>query len=171
MKKSVLVLLLLFSALAAVSAEQITKVGVVDLDSIFNRYFASSKGVRALEEKKKNFLNGRDERSAEIAKLEEKKLKAQNDDNQDLVLQLEGEISLKVQQLKDYNRVMLNQLKMDQEELMRQSDFSRELKAEITNIAQTQGYSLIIYRNDPNLLYYSSEVDITELVLQALIKN
>ena len=73
---------LIFVAGSALSAQQITKFGVVDTAKVYNAYFRNSTSVRNYEKKKADFQQEINKYTEELQKLQAKKMdyeKAGND--------------------------------------------------------------------------------------------
>jgi outer membrane protein len=167
--------LLLAALLAAVLGvspvigETITRVAVVDMSRIFTHYFRESQAVRELERMNQRVEDEVEAIREEIRQLEERKIEAENDGDEREALRLDNEIFRKKEYLREYVRVKGNQLRQMRENLASNSSFYQEVVAEIQFVAENEGYSLVI-RSDGHseLLWWTQEVDITELVLQRL---
>lgn len=169
--KSLLPAALLLAALGVspVMGETITRVAVVDLSRIFTHYFRESQAVRELERTNQRVEEEVDAIRDEIRRMEEQKIEAENDGDEREALRLDNEIFRKKEYLREYVRVKGNQLRQMRENLAGSSSFYQEVVAEIQYVAENEGYSLVV-RSDGHseLLWWTQEVDITELVLQRL---
>lgn len=63
---------------------------------------------------------------------------------------------------------MSDRIQSKKDSLLTGSDFSREIIRSVEYIAETEGFSIVLRKKDPNILYYNYEVDITNKVLQHL---
>ncbi|WP_028973523.1 OmpH family outer membrane protein [Spirochaeta cellobiosiphila] len=173
MKKyiSFLVLICLVSSFAF--ADRITKVGVVDLSRIYSVYYKESKAVREIEELKKTYQNDINRMNDEIRQLTEKKMKAENDGDDSTALKLDNEIFKKKELLKEYASMRQSQLKKKSDSVLESSDFLKEILSQIQYVSEAEGYSLILQKNgtSSNLVWYSPDVDITDAVLDRLVKS
>jgi len=166
--------ILLFIGLAALfpaAAEQLTTVGIVDVTKVTTAFFRDSQAVRELEDltaKLQAEINGI---TAEINQLRERKLTAENSGNQTLALQLDEEIFNKTNYLRDYYRIKSGQLQDRRNRLAESSSFLSELQGAIAFVAEDQGYNVILKSSDPNLLWWSRQVDITDLVITRLMRG
>jgi outer membrane protein len=155
--------------ISPVIGETITRVAVVDLARIFTQYFRESQAVRELERMNQRVEEEVEAIREEIRQLEEQKIEAENDGDEREALRLDNEIFRKKEYLREYVRVKGNQLSQMRQNLASNSSFYQEVVAEIQYVAENEGYSLVI-RSDgrSELLWWTQEVDITELVLQRL---
>jgi hypothetical protein len=103
----------------------------------------------------------------EIQDLEERKLDAENRGNSRDALELDSVIQDKKRYYQEYVRVRGNQIQQAAANLGSSNALASEILREIQYVAESNGFSLVLKRSDPNLLWWSYEVDITELVLSA----
>ena len=78
MKKIALILALALLSLAGLSAQQITRFGVVDTARVYQAYFRNSAPVRNYESKKSQFQAEITKRSEEIQTLKSQKTEAES---------------------------------------------------------------------------------------------
>ena len=168
MKKYLLTILILLSVAASATAAKLTMVAVIDLNQIVGDYFQQSSAWREIENLTEKTRENIEERKQEINRLKEKRLEAQQNENEQLVLSLEEEIRKKEEYLKEYNRIMSERISNRKDSLLTSSDFSREILKAVQYVAEQEGYSIVLRKKDPNILHYNKEVDITEKVLQYL---
>ena len=153
------------------SAEQITKVAVLDYTRILSAFYADSAEARRIDELKTVFAEDVRRLQSEIQILEEKKLEAENRGDSRNALDLDSTIQDKKQYYQEYVRVRGNQIQQSAANLGSSNELAREILKEIQYIAESNGYSIVIKRSDTNLLWWSYEVDITDLVLQRLMRS
>lgn len=168
MRKAILVVLIAAVLPAAVSAAKLTMVGVVDLNRIVSDFFQESSAWREIEQLRENMQETVEERKEELSKLQQRKLEAQDEGKENLVLQLEEEIRKKRDYLKEYNRIMSQRIESKRNNLLTSSDFSSEIVRAVEYVAEQEGFSIVLRKKDPNIVYYNFEVDITEKVLEYL---
>jgi outer membrane protein len=164
----------LFAALLAVipvTAQQLTTVGIVDITKVSTAFFRDSQSVRELEELTSRLQAEIDGITAEINQLKERKLQAENIGDRQLALQLDQEVYNKTNYLRDYYRIKSGQLQERRNKLSESSSFLAELQRAISFIAEDQGYNVILKSSDSSLLWWSKQVDITELVIQRLLRS
>ncbi|MDC7239341.1 MAG: OmpH family outer membrane protein [Spirochaetales bacterium] len=162
---------LIFISLAAmpVFSDTITKVAVLDYSRILSAFYKDSQAVRELEQMKEQFQQEIDKIQTEITMLESRKLTAENNGNNSQALELDNQIFEKKKFLRDYIRVKNSQLTEMNNSLNQNNALVREIIEEIQYVAETGGYSMVLKKSDPNLLWWNYEVDITEQVLQRLL--
>ena len=153
------------------SAEQITKVAVLDYTRILSAFYADSAEARRIDELKTIFAEDVRRLQGEIQLLEEKKLEAENRGDSRAALNLDSSIQDKKQYYQEYVRVRGNQIQQSAANLGSSNELAREILKEIQYIAESNGYSIVLKRSDTDLLWWSYEVDITDLVLQRLMSS
>jgi outer membrane protein len=166
----VFILLGLCVALPA-SAEQLTTVGIVDVTKVSTAFFRDSQAVRELEDLTARLQSEIDGITAEINRLKDRKLQAENSGDQAQALRLDEEIYNRTKYLRDFFRVRNAQLQERRDRLSESSSFLTQLQQAIAFIAEDQGYNVIIKSSDPNLLWWSRQVDITDLVIARLLQS
>jgi outer membrane protein len=159
-----------FSA-SPVAAEQITKVAVLDYSRILSAFYADSAEVRRIEEMKTAFAEEVRRLQDEIQDLEERKLEAENRGDSRSALELDDRIQERKQYFQEYTRVRSSQIQRALSDLASSNALAREILREVQYVAETNGFSLVLKRSDPNLLWWSYETDITELVLERLMTS
>jgi outer membrane protein len=165
-----LVLLFVFSSSFA-WAQQLTTVGIVDIGKVTLAFYRDSQAVRELEEMTKRLQSELDAITAEINQLKDRQLVADRMGNRTLSLQLEEQISSKTNYLREYYRIKNAQLQERRNKLTESSAFLGELQQAIAFVAEDQGYSVILKSTDPNLIWWSKQVDITDIVIQRLLQT
>ncbi|MFP4179124.1 MAG: OmpH family outer membrane protein, partial [Spirochaetaceae bacterium] len=167
-KKLIIAILLLLAVASTATAAQLTMVAVIDLTRIVEDYFQESGAWREIENLREKTEENIEERKDEITKLKEKRLEAMDEDDEQLELSLEEEIRKQEEYLKEYNRIMSERINSRRENLLSSSDFSREILKAVQYVAESEGYSIVLRKKEPNILHYNQEVDITEKVLRRL---
>lgn len=163
-----LMVILLVSATVSAFANQITKVGVVDRAKILQTFYTQSQATRELDEMKESIQNELVRLSEEIKMYEERKLSAENKGDETEALRLDNIIFNKRQYMQDYYRTKNNQLSEKQKNLSQDIEFARELLETINFIALSQGFSIVMDKTTPGLMWWNEEVDITNMVLEHL---
>lgn len=148
--------------------QQITRVGVVDVDSIADAYFQDSKAYRDIEKLKGEYIEKIEEIKQEIKDLETKRLAAEDDKDESETLKLGEMIFNQTQYLKDYIRIQGGKLRTLQNQLSQSDEFLTELYSAIKIVAESDGYSLILDKSRTDILFWSIEVDVTEKVRKIL---
>jgi len=173
MKKLVLSILLMVGLVQAfhLGAELITKVAVLDYARLLSAFYVDSAEARRIEKMKKDFANEVRKLQDEIQNLEERKITAMSRGNVRDELDLENKIQEKKQYYQEYVRIKGNQIQQAVTGLGSSNELARAILDEIQFVAEMNGFSIVLNRADPNLLWWGYEVDITDLVLQQLMKT
>ncbi len=167
MKKSVLFALLL-TGVFCLSAEQLTTVGVVDITTVYTSFFADSSAVRELESLKTSIQQELDGHVAVLRRLQERKLNAENSRRESEALRLDNEIYEKQQFIQEFQQIKQRQLYDRKQRLLNSKSFLSQLESAISFVAEANGFTIVVSANDDKLLWWSQEVDITNLVLERL---
>lgn len=168
-KKLLLFAIVIFILTSSAYAEKLTMIGVVDLTKIVSDYFKESTAWREIDELTKKVDETTNEKMDEIRDLQGQKIDAENNNNDNLVLRLDDDILKKQQYLQEYHKIMSDRIASKKENLLTSSGFSKEIIETIQFIAENEGFSIVLRKKDPNILYYNYEVDITEKVIERLI--
>jgi outer membrane protein len=160
------VIVLALGAYAA--AEQLTTVGVVNISTVYNSFFQDSLAVRELEELKESIQQELDGHVAILRDLQERKLEAETAGREDEALRLDEEIYEKTQYIQDFQAIKQRQLYDRQQRLYNSDSFLTQLQNAISAVAESNGFTIVVSANDDKLIWWSQEVDITDLVLERL---
>jgi len=161
--------LISFFVLSNMSAQQITKFGVVDTAKVYSAYFRNSAPIRNYEKKKAEFQEEINKRTEELKTLQQKKLEYEKNGNDSQALKIEAEITKKTDYLTEYTNAKNVELASMQKSLESSDEFYKKLYNTLGQIAESGGYSMILSLQDANsILWYSNSVDITEQVIQKL---
>jgi len=169
MKKIALILALALLSLAGLSAQQITRFGVVDTARVYQAYFRNSAPVRNYESKKSQFQAEITKRSEEIQKLKSQKTEAESSGNDATASRLESEIIKKTDSLTEYTNAKNVELESIKNNLQNSDSFYKKLYSVLERVAEDGGYSVILSLQNANgILWYSSSVDVTDKVIASL---
>ena len=166
-----LVILAAFVAPLAQAQQEITKVGVVDTSRIYSVYFQDSKALRDLAAFRQSILEESRRLSDDITAIRDAKVNAERDGRKDEALRLESQILEKENFLREYQRVKNLEYRSRQSKVELESSFLGELADAIAYVAVSDGFSMIMEKQNPIFLYFTSESDITERVLQHLFEK
>lgn len=164
---------LLLTVLSA-GADQITRVGVLDIDRVYAAYFRESRAVKELQQKQAEVLAEIGKIDEDILQLEAQKLEAEARGDRDQALRLDTDIFKKKQYRDDYRRIKMDQIRKLSEGLYKSDQFLDELLAAIQFVAESEGFSLILNKSaqfSQFFLFYTKEVDVTEKVIQELMRR
>jgi outer membrane protein len=165
------------AALLALSAcafgQQITRIAVVDLSKVISACSKDAQGVKEFEQKKSLVQTDIDRMSADIMRLMAQKADADKAGDKAASLKYRDDIDKKTKALSDF--VSAKQAELDEQaKKLAQTDlFSQGLYKQIQNVAETEGYSLVLNLKSGDtvmnsVLWYSPMIDITSDVIQAL---
>ena len=156
-------------SVAAATAQQITKFGVVDTSKVYSAYFRNSAPVRNYEKKKSEFQEEINKRTEELKTLQQKKLEYEKNGNDSQALRVEAEITKKTDYLTEYTNAKNVELESMLKSLETSDEFYKKLYNTLGQIAESGGYSMILsLQSDNSILWYSNSVDITDQVIQKL---
>ncbi len=170
----VLILLFLIISGMTLFADQITKVGILDIEKVYSIYFRESKAVKELQQMRADVLREISRIDEEVLLLESRKLDAESSGNGQAALRLDREIFEKKQYRDDYRRIKMDQIRKRSENLYRSDEFLDELLQAIEFVAESEGFSLVLNSSGQYsqfFFFYTKEVDITELVIQELMRR
>lgn len=177
MKRSAkIALLCLAFALAAfgLGAQQITRIGVVDLGKIIMSYSKDSAALRDFELKKSQIQSEIDRGAGEIKLLQSQRVEAEKAGDRTALLRIEGELGRKTEYLREYIKVKQEELDRDAANLGSSNQFVQSVYRQIQLVAESEGYSLVLNLKSADsvtsaVMWYSPMIDITDKVIQALI--
>ena len=155
-------------------AEQITRVGILDIDKVYAVYFRESKAVKEFQQKRVEVLRDISSIDDEILELENRKLDAEGRGDASEALRLDNEIFKKRQYREDFRRIKMDQLRRMSEKLYQSDEFLDELLQAIQFVAESEGFSLVLNaggQSSQMFLFFTKEIDITEQVIQELMRR
>jgi outer membrane protein len=161
------VILAVLSSSFAVS-EQLSQIAVIDLSKIVSNYFRESQAWRELEEMTEEYEAEKEAIFEEIEQLEARKIEAKNEGDDAEALEIDDKIFNKKEYLQEYSRIKYNQIQKKRNSLIESPTFLSEILNVIKYVAENEGYAVVMRSRDPDLMWWSSEVDITDLVLRRL---
>lgn len=150
-------------------AEQLTTVGIVDINRIYNSFYRDSQRVRELERLKREYQAEIDSQVNDLNVLYEQRLFALEIGDQMRVTQLESEIRTMQQYLEDLTRRRRQQLDERQKELL-SDEFLIQLQEAIQFVAEAEGFTVVFRTDVDGLQWWSQEVDISDKVLERLVQ-
>ncbi|MFP3959552.1 MAG: OmpH family outer membrane protein [Spirochaetaceae bacterium] len=151
----------------AIGAEQLTTVAVVDIQQIYNSFYRDSRGVRELEDLRREYQQEIDEEVEELDTLRDRLARAEEQENESRVETLESQVERQRRYVEDLTSRRRRQLQERREELV-SDDFVDRLQNAIRHVAQDEGYTVVLRSDQEGLQWWSSEVDISDQVLDRL---
>ncbi|MCR4940955.1 MAG: OmpH family outer membrane protein [Treponemataceae bacterium] len=171
MKKILAFFSVVFLSAALYAQMDITKIGVIDTARVYTTYFRDSTAVRNYENMKLEFQAEVDRTTAEIKELNLKKTQFLKDNDELSALRTETEITKKTDYLLEYTRSKNAELEAMKNKLADSDDFYKSLYNIIERIAEAGGYSMVMSLQQANaIIWYSQSVDITDQVINSLIR-
>ncbi|MFP4153135.1 MAG: OmpH family outer membrane protein [Alkalispirochaeta sp.] len=151
------------------AAEQLTTVGIVDINRVYNSFYRDSQAVRDLERLRREYQREIDEQVAELETLRDRRVRAEEMGNENLVEDLDLEIMELQRFVEDLTRRRRQQLEARQDSLLSDS-FLQQMQEAIQYVAESEGYTVVLRTDQPGLQWWSSEVEISDQVVQRLIQ-
>jgi len=171
MKKRIFIfILIIVSSFLYAQQQQLTRVAVVDMPKVYTAYFKDSRAVRQFEEKAAKVQSDIDKQTKEIQDLKSRHADALLRDDQSEVLRLDNLIYRKSEYLREFYQTRTAELENEKKKLMQSGSFLDQVYDEIRYIAESEGYSMVIEKNN-NILWYSNTIDITNKLITNLQKK
>ena len=167
---SVFVAALLVLVPIRAEAQQLSSVGVVNINQVYNSFYRDSQAVRDLERLRRQYQQEIDDQVRELENLQDRRFSAQEAGNERRAEQLEDQIIELQRFLEDLTSRRRQQLAARQTQLL-SDEFLQRMQNAIQYVAETEGYTVILRSDTEGMQWWSSEVDVSELVLQRLIQT
>lgn len=159
----------LWGLAALLSAQQsITRFAVVDMNRVFSAFAEQSSEAKAYNEKRNKVQADIEKMNQELQDLNAKLEEARAAEKKDQIRSLENQIRAKVQSTKNYIDTHYAELERDRERLSRNESFSSQLNTVLRQVAESEGYSMILDKRDTVILWQSPSVDITNKVIERI---
>jgi outer membrane protein len=151
-----------------VYCQQITRFALVDLPKVYTTIFRESKAVRDFEAKSARVQSDIDRLTREIQDLRSKYADAIMANNEMEALRLENLIYRRSEYLKEFYQIRTAELDNERSKLMQSGSFLEQVYDEIRYIAESEGYTMVLNKNDTNIVWFSPTVDITDKLIRNL---
>ncbi|MCK4542260.1 MAG: OmpH family outer membrane protein [Spirochaetales bacterium] len=171
MKKTLGIILLLSVITGYGFSDKLSKIGVVDISRIVSNHFQDSAALREVERMTTDYNNFLSRKNEELLQLKEQKLLAQEQGDEFRVLKLEDEIEKLITFMQQYHNTKSRLIENKKENLLSSQTFLSEVIEAVKYVAETEGFSLIFKKQDPDILWISYDVDITDMVLEKLRRD
>ena len=169
MKKSILIILLLFTLGLNAGAQQLTRFAVVDLPRVYMAFFSESRAVRDFEARSAQVQAEIDRMSAEIQALRVNMVNAQAQGNMEQAFRIEADINRRTDFLREFYQVRTAELETMRNNLTQSGAFLEQIYDEIRFLAESEGFSMVLsLRENTGILWYSPTVDITDRLIKRL---
>jgi len=150
--------------------QQLTRFAVVDLSRVYMAFFRESTAVRQYEERAARVQSDIDRMTREIQDLRSRYADALASNNQTEALRLETQVNSRSEYLREYYQIRMQELETQRKNLMTSGTFLDQVYNEMRFVAESEGYTMVINLNDnPNILWFSPSVDITDKLIQSLL--
>jgi outer membrane protein len=151
-----------------VQAQQLTRFAVVDIDKVNIAFFADSKAYRDWQDQSTRVQKEIDRLTKEIQDLKSAQFSADEKGDKEQALKLENDARRQSEYLREYYRTKTAELEYMKNNLVQSESFYRQVNAEIRYLAESEGYTMVLSSKDPNILWYSPSVDLTDKLIQSL---
>ena len=175
MKKAILFLLLAFCFAVSVHAQQVTRIAVVDMPRVYNRFPNSARPWHELARRRERVMAEINGLLREIQDLQARRQESVRRGDMAQAQQLETEINSRSEVFQTIRNTRLAELETEEKNANnRMASFRSAVRGAIASIAQpsggTAGYSIVINgeENSDVILWYSRQIDITQRVIDAL---
>ena len=169
MKRFILTILFCGTVLVSLSAQaSITRFAVVDMSRVATAYADQSPDAKAFTERRDRVQAEIDKQNKELQELTAKLTEAQENENQSQIRSLENQIKTKTQTLQTYIKNNFAELEKERERLFNNNTFMNQITAIIRSVAESEGVSMVLSRDNPGVLWYSPSVDITNKVIERI---
>ncbi len=173
-KRIALAALALLALGSAAFGQQITRVGVIDIQKVYMTYYKDSQAVRALEEAKLAAADEIRRLQDELKDMQRQRLELLPTADGPRLKAFDEQLYRKAQFLSDYVKVKQAELEAKAQDLAKGDAFVQMLYRTVQAISEAEGYSLVISTKDvtsvgSSVLWFSPMIDITDKVVQSML--
>jgi outer membrane protein len=174
MRKLSVLAIMVVAVSTQLSAQQITRVAVIDLQKVYMTYYKDSMAVRSFEEEKLRVQEEISKLSAEIKGLQQKRLEVLSSSDSAALKSFDETLYRKAQFLSDFVKIKQADLDAKAQSLAKGDAFVQMLYRTVQTVAETEGYSLVISSRDASdvgssVIWFSPMIDISDKIIQALL--
>jgi len=153
----------------AATAQQITRLAVVDVQKVMLSFYRESKAMREYEDRKAKVQAEIEKMQLEIKDLQRQKSDAETKDDKTASADLDRAISVKTDYLKQFYAARSAELEDMKKKMFESNQFVQEVYNEIQAVAEREGFSIALDLKASNgIIWYSPAIDITDKVVQNL---
>ena len=167
-KLAALALLVAILSMQSASAEQLSKIAVVSFERVVENFPSGSPAFSRLRILKEEYEERTQEHLERLNELERNLLGAKESGTQLRVASLEREIEDFKSFIRQWQEIKLKEIEIVQNDFLRGDDIARGIYRAIEYIAVNEGYTLVLDDRDTDIVWYSNEVDITDLIIHRL---
>ncbi len=166
-RRAPILLGVLLTVATLAGAEQLTTVGIINIDRIYNSFYRDSQEVRELERLRREYQDEIDSHVRELETLRQRFNTALDQNNRVTADRLQTQVTEKERFIEDLARRRRAQLEARQARLL-SDDFLNRLQQAIQFVAESGGYTLVLRTDTEGLQWWSSAIDISDQVLARL---
>jgi len=171
-KKLVFAVVFVCGAVVSVSAQQLTRFAVVDLTRVYSAFFLQSGPVRQLEQDSAAVQAEINRMTQEIQGMQSMRLTALSAGDQMQALRLENDIRGRTEFLREFHAVRTAELEARRRALSQTDEFLGQIYNEIRFVAESEGFTMVLdIANTPGILWFSPIVDITDTLIDRLLRR
>ena len=167
MKKIILFTAIIFTAVYSY-AQQIPKIGIINYSKVVSSFSGDSRSLQEIERMIKSYEEGVNSIKNDISSLDERRLYYLNTNDELNTIKMEEQINKRKEYLREYSRIRLAAIEEKKSKLTQSTGFLMEIVEKIERVAEAEGYSIIFNSRDPDIIWWSHSVDITDLVIERL---
>lgn len=167
-KASLFSVVFLLVVSGVVFPEPLSKIGVVDFQEVIDNFPSGSPAFSRLQILKDAYEEKRLEYLAELNEKELDLLDAQKREDELEIARLEREIADFKTFIRQWQEIKIEEIEIVQNELLKGGDIALDMLKAIEYVAINEGYTLVLDANDISVIWWSQEVDITDLVVSRL---
>lgn len=168
MKRNLFLMIMVLTIVGTASAQQFAKTAVVSLSRIYGQFYKESKGVKEFEDLKNGIKKEIDRRRQEILTLNSQKQEAAGNGDSSKAQELDQIIQKKQDEFKDYGRQQQDILRQKSEEVKNDLSFQKQVIEEIEQERISKGFNIVLNADDPVVVNYGLDADITDGVIARL---
>jgi len=168
--KKAFVFLVVFSVFIATAgfADQLSRIGVVDFQEVIDNFPSGSPAFSKLQILKDSYDEKRLEYLSELNDKELELLEAKKRSSELEIARLEREITDFKTFIKQWQEIKIEEIEIVQNEFLRGGDIALDMLRAIEFVAINEGYTMVLDANDISVIWWSQEIDITDLVINRL---
>jgi outer membrane protein len=169
MKRTFLFCTVFFLCIAGFSfPDQLSKIAVVDFQEVIDNFPNGSPAFSRLQILKDAYEEKRLKYLAELNDKELELLDAKKRENELEIARLEREITDFKTFIKQWQEIKIEEIQIVQKEFLQGGEIALDMLRAIEFVAINEGYTLVMDANDISVIWWSPEIDITDLVINRL---
>jgi Skp family chaperone for outer membrane proteins len=150
------------------TAEQLSKIAVIDFQKIVDNFPSGSPAFSKLQLLKDSYEEKRLDYLAELNDKEQELLQAKERGNNIRIANLEREISDFKIFIRQWQEIKIKEIEIVQNDFLQGRDIALDILEAIEFIAINEGYTIVLDANDVSVIWLSQEIDITDQVIHRL---